>query len=348
VDKERLKDMVGLGRRFPFGLPRTDNATATRASAKTTPAKLVRRSVGEIELHYLWIQLFHSAFNEKGRAGFVMANSASDARSSEQELRVVKLTDYTAEKVRTLCASPDELRVRWAAAGQRADIIQQLADRGIDFPTVAAQAGKPEADPFDLLCHLAFNAPVLTGRQHADRLKQQHVAFSTFFAPEARETLNDLLENYVSDGELHFTLPDVLKAQPISDHGNVNEIIGIFGGADQLRNAVTRRPADWYRLRFDDAELFDITPDPDPPLRLSGSGRNAFSPCPLAGGAIGHGLFLQHLRRVGRQTVGRFEHGPDFAADERSHLRPGDAMHPHRIDAGGNRHWVRVGDELSP
>ena len=63
VDKERLKDFVGPGRRFPFGLPRTDNA------------------------NYLWIQLFYSALNAKGRAGFVMANSASDARSSEQELR---------------------------------------------------------------------------------------------------------------------------------------------------------------------------------------------------------------------------------------------------------------------
>lgn len=63
VDKERLADMVGAGRRFPFGLPRTDNA------------------------NYLWIQLFYSALNEQGRAGFVMANSASDARSSEQELR---------------------------------------------------------------------------------------------------------------------------------------------------------------------------------------------------------------------------------------------------------------------
>ncbi len=63
VDKERLKDSVGAGRRFPFGLPRTDNA------------------------NYLWIQLFYSSLNTKGRAGFVMANSASDARSSEQELR---------------------------------------------------------------------------------------------------------------------------------------------------------------------------------------------------------------------------------------------------------------------
>jgi len=63
VDKERLKDSVGPRRRFPFGLPRTDNA------------------------NYLWIQLFYSALTAKGRAGFVMANSASDARSSEQELR---------------------------------------------------------------------------------------------------------------------------------------------------------------------------------------------------------------------------------------------------------------------
>jgi type I restriction enzyme M protein len=63
VDKERLKDRVGPARRFPFGLPRTDNA------------------------NYLWIQLFYSSLNATGRAGFVMANSASDARSSEQEIR---------------------------------------------------------------------------------------------------------------------------------------------------------------------------------------------------------------------------------------------------------------------
>lgn len=63
VDKERLKDAVGPGRRFPFGLPRTDNANT------------------------LWIQLFYSSLNATGRAGFVMANSASDARASEQEIR---------------------------------------------------------------------------------------------------------------------------------------------------------------------------------------------------------------------------------------------------------------------
>ena len=168
----------------------------------------------------------------------IAAELVHDLDADGKQLRVVKLTDYTAEKVRTLCASPDELRARWADTGQRADIIQQLSERGIDFAQVAAQAGRPDADPFDLLCHLAFNAPVLTRRQRADRLKQQQAAFFAHFAPEAREILNGLLEKYAIDGELQFTLPDVLKVPPISHHGNVAEIISKFGGADQLRSAV--------------------------------------------------------------------------------------------------------------
>jgi type I restriction enzyme M protein len=60
IDKSKLE---GDTRRFPFGLPRLDNG------------------------NYIWIQLFYSALNETGRAGFVMANSASDARASEAEIR---------------------------------------------------------------------------------------------------------------------------------------------------------------------------------------------------------------------------------------------------------------------
>jgi type I restriction enzyme R subunit len=89
------------------------------------------------------------------------------------------------------------------------------------------------------MCHLAFNAPMLTRRQRAERLKRQHVAFFKFFAPEAREVLNELLEKYATDGEVQFSLPDILKVPPISQHGTVSEIAKVFGGNDQLRDAVT-------------------------------------------------------------------------------------------------------------
>ena len=65
VDKERLKDDA----RFPLGMPNVDNA------------------------NYLWIQIFYSALNDTGRSGFVMANSASDAGSSELEIRKKLIQD---------------------------------------------------------------------------------------------------------------------------------------------------------------------------------------------------------------------------------------------------------------
>ena len=39
------------------------------------------------DANYLWISLFATSLNEKGRAGFVMPNSASDAGNSEYEIR---------------------------------------------------------------------------------------------------------------------------------------------------------------------------------------------------------------------------------------------------------------------
>jgi type I restriction enzyme R subunit len=69
----------------------------------------------------------------------IAAELVHELDADGKQLRVVKLTDYTAEKVRTLCTSPEDLRARWADTEQRAAIIEQLADRGVDFQTVAAQ-----------------------------------------------------------------------------------------------------------------------------------------------------------------------------------------------------------------
>lgn len=65
VDKARIKDDP----RFLYGIPRSDNG------------------------NYLWIQIFLNSLKENGRAGFVMANSASDAGHSEKEIRQKLIED---------------------------------------------------------------------------------------------------------------------------------------------------------------------------------------------------------------------------------------------------------------
>ncbi len=74
VDKDRLKDDP----RFPLGLPKVDNA------------------------NYLWIQIFYSALSKNGRAGFVMANSAADARASELEIRKKLIQDRSVDVMVTV------------------------------------------------------------------------------------------------------------------------------------------------------------------------------------------------------------------------------------------------------
>jgi type I restriction enzyme M protein len=71
VEKAKLEG----DKRFPFGLPKADNA------------------------NYLWIQAFFSALNDKGRAGFVMANSAGDASGSELEIRKRLIDDRAVDVI---------------------------------------------------------------------------------------------------------------------------------------------------------------------------------------------------------------------------------------------------------
>jgi type I restriction enzyme R subunit len=163
-----------------------------------------------------------------------------------RQLRVVRFSEYAAEKVRTLYPSAADLRKQWADPALRAEIISKLEERGIDFDQLRATSNQPEADPFDLLCHLAFNGPLRTRRERADRVKKEEKIFFEKYGPEARAILADLLEKYAEHGTAQFVIPDVLKVPPISERGNVIEIAKLFGGPEELRQAVAELQALLY------------------------------------------------------------------------------------------------------
>lgn len=176
----------------------------------------------------------------------IAAHLVYELDADGRQLRVVKFTDYTAEKVRTMYRTAAELRAQWMNPEKRAEIIQRLADRGIDFDELAAAANQPSADPFDLLCHVAFNAPIRTRRERADRLRRDEKEFFDKYAPKAKAVLDELLEKYAEYGTAQFVIPDVLKVAPLSKHGNVMEIAKFFGGPEKLSEAVKRLQALLY------------------------------------------------------------------------------------------------------
>ena len=156
-----------------------------------------------------------------------------------KQLACRQLTDYTGDKVRTLYPNASELRSDWLDPERRSEIVEQLEEKGIDLDTLAEAVGKPEADPFDLLCHLAYNTPLRTRRERADRLLREQDAFLARFGPDARKVLDAVLEKYAEHGSAQFKLPDILEVPPFDEWGNVIEIARRFGGGKELRSAVT-------------------------------------------------------------------------------------------------------------
>jgi type I restriction enzyme R subunit len=176
----------------------------------------------------------------------VGVNVVFDLDADGKRLRMVKLTEYAGEKVKTLWRTPEELRDAWMDLERRQEIVDELAKRGIEFAALAEAAKMPDADPFDLLCHFAFQSPVRTRKDRAAKLKDYPAAFLGKYGNGARAVLSAMLDKYADHGADQFSIPEILEVPPISEYGTVPEIVNYFGGVQQLRTAVS----DMQRLLY--------------------------------------------------------------------------------------------------
>ncbi|MEQ8288729.1 MAG: DEAD/DEAH box helicase family protein [Gammaproteobacteria bacterium] len=176
---------------------------------------------------------------EQGKVS-IATHLTQDIGADGKQLRATEFRDYTGEVVRSLFVDVADFRHGWTDPARRLEIISELEEKGISISEAAEAVGISEADPFDLLCHLAWNAPVLTRKERAARLRKETPDFFEAYSDQARQILDTLLAKYAEHGPAEFSIPDSLKVPPISDLGNVTEIINRFGGADELRTAVTK------------------------------------------------------------------------------------------------------------
>ena len=154
-------------------------------------------------------------------------------------LKTVEFTDYVTQNIRRLNLTAEHLRQVWPQAEQRAEILNQLRTRGIDPDHLARVTHQEDADALDLLLHVAYNAPLVTRRERAEKLRQKKANFFNTFTPAAKEILNTLLEKYADYGVGEFDhLSSVLQVSPFDRYGSTYEIYQLFGGAEKMLQAV--------------------------------------------------------------------------------------------------------------
>ena len=145
------------------------------------------------------------------------------------------LTDYTRKTVRTAYASLDDFLTVWNDAEKKQAVLEELATKGVFLDELAEQVGR-QYDAFDLVCHVAFDAPPLTRKERADGVKKRNVFAK--YGEKARAVLDALLQKYADSGITSVESLEILKVDPLTAHGTPVEIVKLFGGRDGYLAAI--------------------------------------------------------------------------------------------------------------
>ena len=145
------------------------------------------------------------------------------------------LKDYSRKTVRQSYASLNAFLTVWNDAEKKQAILDELAAKGVFLEELAEQVGR-DYDAFDLVCHVAFDAPPLTRKERADNVKKRNIFAK--YGDKARAVLDTLLQKYADSGIKSVESLEILKVDPLTAHGTPVEIVKLFGGRDGYLAAI--------------------------------------------------------------------------------------------------------------
>ena len=158
----------------------------------------------------------------------------------------VNLRDYSRERVQEKYPTLEAFLQRWTAAARKTAIVDELVAAGLPLDRLREAVGENEMDPFDLICHVAFDRKALTRSQRARAVRQ-----STYFeelGDTVREVITSLLDKYASEGLDNLEDISVLQLHPFAEIGTTLEIVRRFGGKTAYQRAVHDLEREIYRV----------------------------------------------------------------------------------------------------
>ncbi|MCI5645384.1 MAG: hypothetical protein MR305_06640 [Treponema porcinum] len=139
----------------------------------------------------------------------------------------------------------DNFLQAWNDAEKKRAIIEELESQGIIFEELKDEI-KNDLDIFDLICHIAWDAPALTRKERAENVRKRN--YWTKYGDKARNVLNAILDKYAETGIEAIEDMKVLTVPPITDIGTPKEIIDSFGGKPQYLQAIRELEAEIYKV----------------------------------------------------------------------------------------------------
>lgn len=157
------------------------------------------------------------------------------------------LRDFTRARVQRQFASLDEFLLRWSGAERKKAVLEEMAANGVLWEELSEEVGRKlgkELDPFDLVCHVAFDQPPLSRRDRADNVRKRN--YFARYEGIARQVLEGLLDKYADTGIEHIEDIRILQLDPFSRLGAPMELVQAFGDRQGYRQALAELEAALY------------------------------------------------------------------------------------------------------
>ena len=164
---------------------------------------------------------------------------------AEGNLIIESFNDYTKKHVNEQYRTLDDFLFRWNKEEKKRVIVKELEEQGVFFDELKEKVGK-DFDPFDLICHIAFDAKPLTRKERADNVKKRN--YFTKYGAQAQQVLNGLLDKYSKDGLVTIESTEVLKLDPLNKLGTAMELVNSFGGITQYSQALKELEQELYKI----------------------------------------------------------------------------------------------------
>jgi len=152
--------------------------------------------------------------------------------------------DYTRKRVRQKYALLDDFLNTWSKAAQKRAIVRELEEQDIPFSALEDAVGR-DYDPFDLVCHVAYDQPPLTRKERAANVRKRN--YFGRYGDRVRAVMEALLDQYSNAGIEALESSDVLKVSPFTQIGTPVEIIQAFGGRPKFQAALRDLENQIYR-----------------------------------------------------------------------------------------------------
>jgi type I restriction enzyme R subunit len=183
-------------------------------------------------------------FYIKGKPVTVLAERI-EYLDEDGKLVTESLRDYGRKAIRKHFASLDEFLQRWKTTERKEAILSELAEEGLLLDPLLEEVGK-DLDPFDLICHIAFDQPPLTRRERANNVRKRDVF--TKYGAQARAVLEALLAKYQDEGVVAgLDSAKILEISPFNEMGTPLQLIKQFGDRSRFEKAVHELQAALYQ-----------------------------------------------------------------------------------------------------